>query len=40
MNVLETNENRRHLSKELESPSKEIEYTSNNKKGPNGKCIT
>ena len=40
MNVLETNENRRHLSKELESPSKEIKYISNNKKGPNGKFIT
>lgn len=37
MNALETNENIRHLSKEIESPSKEIEYINNNKKGPNGK---
>lgn len=30
----------KHLSKEIESPSKEIEYINNNKKGPSGKFTT
>lgn len=40
MNALETNENIKHLSKEIESPSKEIEYINNNKKGRSGKFTT